>query len=55
MIEHINASGHIIISGASSSGPYISNYNNQLMVGMVRRDKKENVRGKKEIMGTKTK
>jgi hypothetical protein len=36
MIEHINASGHIIISGASSSGPYISNYNNQPMVGMVR-------------------
>jgi hypothetical protein len=36
MIKGINGSGHIVVTGGASSGPHVSNYSNNSMVGMVR-------------------
>jgi hypothetical protein len=36
MIRAINGGGHVVVSGGSPSGPYINNYSNNTMVGMVR-------------------
>ena len=35
MINYISGANHVVVTG-NSSGPYISNYNNSTMVGMVR-------------------
>jgi hypothetical protein len=36
MITSINGGPHIAVTNGNPSGPYVSNYNNQTMVGMVR-------------------
>ena len=36
MITNISGGTHIVVSNGNPSGPYISNYNNKGMVGMVR-------------------
>ncbi len=36
MIANINGLNHVFVTNGNPSGPYISNYNNQTMVGMVR-------------------
>lgn len=36
MISNINGGTHVVVTNGNPSGPYISNYNNQTMVGMVR-------------------
>ena len=36
MINHISGANHVIVTNGHSSGPYVSNYSNTTMVGMVR-------------------
>jgi hypothetical protein len=36
MISNINGGTHVVVNNGNPSGPYISNYNNKGMVGMVR-------------------
>ena len=36
MINSIIGSNHVVVMNGTSQGPYISNYNNSSMVGMVR-------------------
>ncbi len=36
MIKGISGSGHVVVSGGSSSGPYVGNHSGNAMVGMVR-------------------
>jgi len=36
MITGINGGNHVVVTNGNHSGPYISNYSNQSMVGMVR-------------------
>ena len=36
MIKGITGNGHVVVSGGGSSGPHVSNYSNNSMVGMVR-------------------
>ena len=36
MISNINGGTHVVVANGNPSGPYISNYNNKSMVGMVR-------------------
>jgi hypothetical protein len=36
MISNISGGTHIVVTNGNSSGPYINNYSNKSMVGMVR-------------------
>lgn len=36
MIANISGGTHVVVMNGNPSGPYISNYNNQTMIGMVR-------------------
>ncbi len=36
MINHISGNNHIVVTNGHSPGPYIDNYSNKSMVGMVR-------------------
>lgn len=36
MIKGINSGGHVVVTGGSTSGPYVNNHSGNTMVGMVR-------------------
>jgi hypothetical protein len=36
MISNINGGAHIVVTNGNSTGPYLGNYSNHSMVGMVR-------------------